>query len=178
MEAKRQTLEHGFGPFYRPDSVVLILGSFPSVKSREAAFFYGHPQNRFWPLLAHLCGEGTPCTREEKTVLLERHGVALYDVIERCSIIGSADSTIRDVVPADLRPILEESHVEDRIFVNGGTAARLYEKYLLPNFGIAARRLPSTSPANAAWSFERLLAAWGKELNPVLGGVHDNTRML
>ena len=104
-----------------------------------------------------------------KTALLERHGVALYDVIERCSIIGSADSTIRDVVPADLRPILEESHVEDRIFVNGGTAARLYEKYLQPNLEIAARRLPSTSPANAAWSFERLLAAWGKELNPVLG---------
>ena len=102
MEGKREWLEHGFGPFVRPDSRVLILGSFPSVKSREAAFFYGHPQNRFWPLLARLCGEVCPGTREEKIALLTRHGVALYDVIERCSIIGSADSTIRDVEPADL----------------------------------------------------------------------------
>ena len=173
MEAKRQTLEHGFGPFYRADSVVLILGSFPSVKSREAAFFYGHPQNRFWPLLARLCGEETPNTREEKTALLTQYGVALYDVIERCSIIGSADSTIRDVVPADLRPILDGSRVGSRIYVNGGTAARLYDKYLLPALGIAATRLPSTSPANAAWTTERLLEAWGAELSPILGGKHE-----
>ena len=152
---------------------MLILGSFPSVKSREAAFFYGHPQNRFWPLLARLCGEVTPNTREEKTALLTRYGVALYDVIERCSIIGSADSSIRDVVPADLRPILDGSHVGSRIYVNGGTAARLYDKYLLPTLGITATRLPSTSPANAAWTMERLLEAWGAELRPILGGTYE-----
>ncbi len=178
MKAVRQTLEHGFGPFFRADSTVLILGSFPSVKSREASFFYGHAQNRFWPLMAHLCGEDNPCTREEKTSFLARHRIALYDVIERCSIIGSADSTIRDVVPADLRPILEGSRVGNRIYVNGGTAAKLYDKYLWTTLGIAAKRLPSTSPANAAWTMERLLEAWGAELNPILGGQYETICLL
>jgi len=163
--AEREYLEHGFGPFYRSDSRVLILGSFPSVKSREAAFFYGHPQNRFWPLLARLCGEETPCSREDKIGLLTRHGVALYDVIERCSIVGSADSTIRDVEPADLRPILMGSAVGERIFTNGGTAYRLYKRWLQPRLGIGATLLPSTSPANAAWSLERLAQAWGEALS-------------
>ena len=165
---ERQTLEHGFGPFYRPDSRLLILGSFPSVKSRECSFFYGHPQNRFWPLMARLCGEITPETIEEKGSFLERNQIALYDVIERCSIVGSSDSTIRDVEPADLLPILNASCIGDRIFVNGGKAFSLYQKYLLPVLEIPAERLPSTSPANAAYSLDMLTLLWGEKLNPIL----------
>lgn len=168
MTGQRQYLEHGFGPFFRSDSRLLILGSFPSVRSREQSFYYGHPQNRFWPLLAHLCEEVTPASIAEKTALLTRCGVALYDVIDRCSIIGSSDSTIRDVEPTDLRPLLEGSQISGRIYANGGTAARLYEAYLYPQLKIHAVRLPSTSPANAAWSFERLFEAWGKELLPII----------
>ena len=165
---ERQWLEHGFGPFYRADSRLLILGSFPSVKSREAQFFYGHPQNRFWPLLARLCGEPRPLTLEDKTALLARHHIALYDVIERCSIVGSSDSSIRDVVPAELRPILAGSEIGDRIFTNGGTASKLYRKYLYPVLGIEAAALPSTSPANAACSPDRLEERWGAVLIPRL----------
>ena len=165
---EREILEHGFGPFYRPDSRVLILGSFPSVKSRECSFFYGHPQNRFWPLMARLCCEAVPGTVEEKKALLTRHGIALYDVIERCSIVGSSDSSIRDVEPADLRPILSGSRIDGRIFVNGAKAHSLYQRYIFPQLGIPAVKLPSTSPANAACSLDRLAQVWGKELNPII----------
>lgn len=165
---ERQYLEHGFGPFYRADSRLLILGSFPSVKSREAQFFYGHPQNRFWPLLARLCREARPVTLEEKRSFLERNHIALYDVIERCSIVGSSDSSIREVEPADLRPILAAGQIGGRIYTNGGTAARLYRRYLYPRLGIEAVALPSTSPANAACSLDTLAERWGAELLPVL----------
>ena len=165
---ERQILEHGFGPFYCPDSRLLILGSFPSVKSREAQFFYGHPQNRFWPLLARLCGEERPTTLDEKRDFLARNGLALYDVIERCSIIGSSDSSIRDVEAADLRPILEGSQVNGHIFVNGSTAFRLYRRYIQPLLGIEAILLPSTSPANAACSLDELTQRWGEALTPLL----------
>ncbi len=159
---------HPGPPLVDENSEILILGSLPSVKSREQMFFYGHPQNRFWPLLARLCEAGIPVSVEEKKMLLTRCGIALYDVIERCSIIGSSDSTIRDAEPADLRPILEGSRIGNRIYLNGGTAARLYEKYLYPQLHIHAVRLPSSSPANAAWTLERLYDAWGKELLPIL----------
>ena len=162
---ERQFLEHGFGPFFRPDSELLILGSFPSVKSRDAAFFYGHPQNRFWPLLARLTEEDLPETLEQKRQFLERNRIALYDVIERCSIIGSSDSSIRDVEPADLRPILDVSRIGERIYVNGSTAFKLYQAFIFPTLGIQAVKLPSTSPANAAYSLERLTAIWSKILN-------------
>ena len=168
VETKRVFLSHGFGPFYRPDSALLILGSFPSVKSRESQFFYGHPRNRFWAVLAALCGEPVLVSTEEKAAFLARNRIALYDVIERCSIQGSADSSIRDVEPADLRPILAGSRVGEHIFVNGGTAFRLYEAHIRPVLGLSAVKLPSTSPANAAWSLERLIQDWGKELEPLL----------
>ncbi len=161
-------MEHGFGPFYRSDSQLLILGSFPSVKSRESSFFYGHPQNRFWPLLARLCCEDSPASLEEKKAFLARNHVALYDVIERCSIIGSSDSSIRDVEPADLRPILSGSAVGHHIFVNGAKAYALYQRYLFPALSIPAVKLPSTSPANAACSLEELTRSWGEKLGPVL----------
>jgi hypoxanthine-DNA glycosylase len=159
MPAQRQILSHGFGPFYTPESRILILGSFPSVKSREQSFFYGHPRNRFWPVLAAVLGDKTPATTEEKHEFLHRHQIALYDVIESCSIVGSADSSIQNVIPADLLPILEGSRVGTRIFTNGGKAAALYRRYLYPSLGIPAVSLPSTSPANAAASLQRLTEA-------------------
>ncbi len=165
---ERQYLEHGFGPFYRPDSRLLILGSFPSVKSREVSFYYGHPRNRFWPLLARLCSEPIPVLTEEKKAFLERNRIALYDVIESCSIEGSSDSSIRDVIPADLRPILQNSRVGDQIFTNGATASSLFRRYLSPSLGIMSVQLPSTSPANAACSLDRLAELWGEKLLPVL----------
>jgi hypoxanthine-DNA glycosylase len=158
--AQRQYLDHSaFGPFVRPDSRLLILGSFPSPKSREQAFFYGHPQNRFWRVLAALSHEPVPETREEKERFLEKKQIALYDVIESCSIVGSSDSSIRDVEANDLRPILEGAPIR-KIYTNGKTADRLYRLYTLPVTGIPAVCLPSTSPANAAWSLERLVEAW------------------
>jgi len=167
--AQRQYLDHSaFGPFVRPDSRLLILGSFPSPKSREQAFFYGHPQNRFWRVLAALSHEPVPETREEKERFLEKKQIALYDVIESCSIIGAADSTIADVQSADLRPLLECSRIGHSIYVNGGKAFEMYRKYTQPLLGIEAVKLPSTSPANAAFSLERLIDLWGKELGGML----------
>ncbi len=165
---ERIFLEHGFGPFYRADSRLLILGSFPSARSRACGFFYGHPRNRFWQVLSAVCGDAVPGSREEKEAFLARHRIALYDVIERCSIVGSADSSIRDVEAADLSGILRGSRVEGRIFTNGKTAHRLYEKYQAPVLGVPARYLPSTSPANAAFSLDRLTEEWRSALE---GGI-------
>ena len=150
---------HPIPPLFDAESRVLILGSFPSIKSREAMFFYGHPQNRFWPLLALLTGEPTPQTVEEKRALALRHHFALWDSIGQCTITGSSDSSIRDVVPNDLHVILDHAPVE-RIFCNGATSQRCFERYIRPTLGRSAERLPSTSPANAAWSLDRLIDAW------------------
>ena len=150
---------HPFGPLYDADSTVLILGSLPSVRSREQQFFYGHPQNRFWPLLAALYGEQAPQSVEEKRALALRCHVALWDTIYSCDIVGSSDSSIRNVVPTDLRPILEGTKVR-RIFCNGRTSGLYFQKYQAKALGREAQVLPSTSPANAAWSMERLLDAW------------------
>ena len=156
-------IEHPIPPLYGPESEILILGSFPSVKSREAQFFYGHPQNRFWRILAALCGEDVPRSIEEKKRLVLDHGFALWDVIASCEIVGSSDSSITNVVPNDLKPILEESRVS-RIFCNGGTSFKLYGRYIQPVTGIEAMLLPSSSPANAAWSLDQLIAAWGEKI--------------
>lgn len=157
-----ERLFHTFPPLYNKDSKILILGSFPSVKSREAQFFYGHPQNRFWKVMAAVLQEKVPVTIEEKKKMLLSHGIALWDVIESCTIQGSSDSSIKNVVVNDFSEILKQSLVT-RIFVNGGKAFELYEKYAREKTGIPAVKLPSTSPANAAWKLERLEAAW-KEL--------------
>ena len=155
-----QTLDHSaFGPFYRTDSEILILGSFPSVKSREEKFFYGHPQNRFWRVIAAVFGAEAPETIAEKTAFLVQHKIALYDVIERCTIVGSSDSSIRDVVPNDLSVILNGAPIA-AIFCNGRQSFDCYHRYIFPNLQREAVVLPSTSPANAAWNFERLVAAW------------------
>ena len=150
---------HPIPPLYDADCRVLILGSFPSVKSREAMFFYGHPQNRFWPLLARLFGEPVPTTVGEKKSLALRRHIAMWDSIRSCTVTGSSDSSIRDVVPNDLSVILDNSRVE-RIFCNGALSYRMYMKYIYPVTGIEAVQLPSTSPANAAYSIDRLESEW------------------
>lgn len=137
------TVQHTFPPIFDKNSRLLILGTVPSVKSRENDFYYGHPKNRFWKLMAILCGEETPVTKEEKTEMLLRHGIALYDVVEKCTIVGSSDRSIKDVVPVDLAPILEQTG-NIPIFANGATAEKLYRKYLFPKTGISAVKLPST----------------------------------
>lgn len=152
-------LEHTIAPVWNADSSVLILGSFPSVKSREQGFFYGHPQNRFWRVMAQVFEDGIPESREAKTAFLLRHRVALWDVVASCRITGSADSSIRDVTVNDVSSILRGARIE-QIFVHGNTAAVCYRRYLQPLIGREAHLLPSTSPANAAWSAERLAEAW------------------
>ena len=151
---------HGFGPVYDARSRILILGSFPSVKSREQGFYYGHPRNRFWPVLAAVLGETeVPETVEARRDFSLRHGIALWDVIESCEIHGSSDSSIRNVEPTALQRIFDAADVR-AVFVNGVTAAKYYDKYQRPATGRPAVRLPSTSPANAAWSLERLVETW------------------
>ena len=150
---------HPIPPLYDAECKILILGSFPSVKSREAMFFYGHPQNRYWKLIARLFGESVPETIEEKKRLALTHHIAMWDTIRSCTITGSSDSSIRDVVPNDLSVILDHSKVE-RIFCNGATSHKLYMKYIFLMTGIKAVKLPSTSPANAAFTIDRLAKEW------------------
>ena len=160
-----QKIHHPFPPLYDENSKILILGSFPSVKSREQMFFYGHPQNRFWRVLAAVLGCRIPETVPEKRTLLLSHGIALWDVIAACEIKGSSDSSITNVVVNDLSEILAIASI-GQIFVNGRTAEKYYNKYTKPVIERDAVCLPSTSPANAAWSVERLAAAWNVILQP------------
>ena len=154
-----QHITHPFSPVFNSNSRILILGSLPSVKSRENAFYYGHPQNRFWRVLSTLLSFPLPETTEEKRRLLLSSGIALWDVVQSCDIRGSSDSSIRNVVPTDLRVILDSASIQ-HIYANGKTAAAPYQKYQLPQIGMEITPLPSTSPANAAWTFERLCEAW------------------
>lgn len=150
---------HTFGPIYDRDSEILILGSIPSVKSREQGFYYGHPGNRFWRVLAAVLECDAAGTIDEKKEMLLRHHIALWDVIDKCDIRGSSDSSIRNVVPADISTLLKETRVK-HIYINGKTAGNYYRKLIQPAVGMEAVILPSTSPANAAWSLERLIEAW------------------
>ena len=159
-----KTLEHTFEPIFDEHSQILILGSFPSVKSRENNFYYGHPQNRFWKVMAAVLDWPIPKTVDEKRRMLIENHIAIWDVIESCSIIGSGDASIKDVKVNDFSGILANSKVK-QIFVNGAKAYQLYHKYGYPVTGIKAVKLPSTSPANAAFSIERLIREWKKEIN-------------
>ena len=150
---------HEIAPVADARSRVLILGSFPSVKSRESGFFYGHPQNRFWRTLAAVLDEDVPTTPEEKRKFLLRNHIAVWDVVAECEIAGSSDSTIKNVIPNEIDRILRIAPIE-QIFANGTTAYRLYCRYLQKRTDRAAICLPSTSPANATWSQERLIEAW------------------
>ena len=163
---EKQPQLHTIAPVYDENSRILILGSFPSVKSREAAFFYGHPQNRFWRVLAAVLGEEAPQTAAEKKSLLLRHGVALWDVIASCDIAGSSDASITNVVPNDLSRILDTAPVR-RSFCNGGTAYRFYRRYVEAVWG-KAEALPSTSPAHARSSVQALTERWRAALAPWL----------
>lgn len=150
---------HIFEPIYNEASQVLILGTFPSVKSREQNFYYGHPRNRFWRVLAAVCKCAVPATIQEKKEMLLREHIAVWDVIASCDITGSSDASIRNVQVNDIRRILAK--VPDiRIFANGAKAYELYQKYMWTAAGRQAVRLPSTSPANAACGFEKLCERW------------------
>ena len=157
-------VEHPIRPVYDENSKILISGSFPSVKSREANFFYGHPQNRFWKVLAAVFGAEVPETVDEKRAFLLEHGVAVWDVIKSCDIVGSSDSSIKNVVSNDLREILNSADIR-QIFVNGKTAEQYYKKYIEKEIGRKAICLPSTSPANAAWNVEKLVTEWRQIVN-------------
>ncbi|MGN0972920.1 MAG: DNA-deoxyinosine glycosylase [Aristaeellaceae bacterium] len=156
---------HPFPPVVGPESRTLILGSFPSVRSREEGFFYGHPRNRFWPMLAAIYSEEAPLTIPEKQSLILRHGLALWDVIASCRIEGSSDASVRDAVPVDIARVTAVAPIE-RVICNGALAGRLYARHLQPQVHWPALVLPSTSPANAAWSLARLTEAWRGALPP------------
>lgn len=150
-----QTIIHPFPPIYNSESRILILGSFPSTASRAREFYYGHPRNRFWPLLAALLNEPEPYTIEEKKQLLLNHRIALYDAVSSCAVDNSADASIHAVVPADLSGIFQTAAIQ-AVFANGNKAHEVCTKQI----GISAVKLPSTSPANAHFRFDDLLAAW------------------
>ena len=150
---------HNIEPVYDENSKILILGGFPSVKSRETGFFYGHPQNRFWRVVAAVRNEAVPETTAEKKSFLLRNGIAVWDVIKSCDITGSGDSSIKNAVPNDISVILKTAPIE-RIFCNGAASYKLYKRFLEPETGMAAVKLPSTSPANAAYSLDRLIDEW------------------
>ncbi len=150
-------MKHEIMPVFDGKSRILILGSFPSEASRKQGFYYGHPRNRFWRVISGVLGCETPETVDEKKRMLLSHGIALWDVIGSCTVSGSADSSIRDVVPNDLSLIFSASDIK-AVYLNGSLAFSLYEKYgagAVPYF-----RMPSTSPANAAASLETLIEAW------------------
>lgn len=150
-----------FSPVYTADSRVLILGTWPSPKSRAQGFYYGHPQNRFWPLLAALLNEEAPCELSAKKALIERHSLALWDTVASCTITGARDATIRDVVPNDIAALCRLAPIQ-RVLCNGAVSYRLYQRY--QTGGVPALLMPSTSPANAAWGMERLKGTWGAAL--------------
>ena len=150
---------HNIDPVFDGNSKILILGSFPSVKSREAEFYYAHPQNRFWRIMERLFGIERLDTVEEKKEFLHSHHIALWDTIGECTITGSADSTIKDVIPNDLSRILETADIKE-VFTNGKKSDALFKKWQTKTTGIVPLCLPSSSPANAAWNMERLLSEW------------------
>lgn len=160
-----------FEPVYSAQSRALILGTYPSPKSREMAFYYGHPQNRFWGMMAALTGEPVPQREdiEAKKQIILRHGLALWDTLESCTITGASDASIRDAVPNDIAALLQKAPIE-AVFCNGATAYKFYTKYLQSVSGIAAVKLPSTSPANAACRPEMLHRIWGEALGPWITG--------
>lgn len=154
---------HPFAPVVDGDCHTLILGSFPSVKSREEGFYYGHPQNRFWRVLAAIFQEPLPGEIEAKRTLLLRHHLALWDVIASCELTGSSDASVRSVSAVDITQVTDRADIT-RVICNGKLSGKLYERHLRPLTGVEAIVLPSTSPANAAWSLDRLTAAWREAL--------------
>lgn len=156
---------HPFDPVFDENARILILGSFPSVKSRENQFYYGHAQNRFWKVLAFVLRRREPVTAEEKTELLLSNRIALWDVIQSCEITGSADNSIKNVRANDLDVLLSRCRIES-IYANGRTAEKFYNQCILPKTGRPILPLPSTSSANVSYSLERLTRRW-EEILPI-----------
>ena len=163
MEKNLTKIKHPFEAIYDKNSKILILGSFPSVKSREQKFFYGHPQNRFWKVISAIFKEEIPKSIPEKKKMLISNKIALWDVIASCEIIGSSDSSITNAVPNDLTPIFKSATIE-KVFCNGPKSFELYQKYIYPKNNIKAEKLPSTSPANAAFNLEKLIKEWSLKI--------------
>ena len=170
MKAAYTPVGPGFAPICGNTAKALILGSFPSPKSREQGFYYGHPQNRFWRLLALLTGAPEPKTIAEKTALILQNDLALWDTVQSCEIRGASDASMRHVQPNDVAALVSRLGVQ-AVFCNGAASGRVYAKYAQAAAGIPAVVLPSTSPANAAWSMERLQQVWGSELGKYINGV-------
>jgi hypoxanthine-DNA glycosylase len=162
-----KSIIHPIEPVFDENSIILILGSFPSVKSREQGFFYGHPQNRFWRVLAGVFNTEVPTTIEDKKRFLLENNIAVWDVIHSCEIEGSSDSSIKNAIPNDINNIINESNIKC-VFTNGKTADKLYIKYIEKETNIKAICLPSTSPANAAWSLEKLTDFWSEKIKESL----------
>ena len=155
----RTFVTHEFPALFDRESRVLLLGSIPSPKSREQGFYYGHPQNRFWKVMAQVLGENVPETIPQKKAMLKKHLIALWDVLESCTIVGASDTSIEDIVPNKISDLVKKSKVA-RIFCTGATAHKLYQKYCAAEVGLDAVKLPSTSPANCAVPFEKLVEAY------------------
>lgn len=157
MKKEKQKITHEFDAYYNKDSEILILGSIPSVKSREYGFYYMHPQNKFWKVLTFIYQDADPESLDEKKEFLKKHKIALWDVLSSCEIKGSSDSSIKNPIPNDINRILRESNIKS-IYTTGKTATKLYEKYCYPNTKRKSIYLPSTSPANIGnYSFEKLV---------------------
>ena len=166
MAGEYRHIAREFGPVFDASSRILILGSFPSAKSREVNFYYGHPQNRFWPLMARLLEAPLPQTTEEKRALMLTHHIALWDSIDSWDIIGSSDSSIKNAVPVEIELVLNSAAIR-QIYANGTASAKVYSKFLFPRTGREIIPLPSTSPANAAWNMDRLFSEW-QQILPAL----------
>ena len=158
-KATRTRVTHEFPALYDRESQVLMLGSIPSPKSREMAFYYGHPQNRFWKVMAAVLGEDVPETIPQKKAMLKKHHIALWDVLDSCTIVGASDTSIEDPVVNNISELVKKSKVS-RIFCTGATAYNLYKKFCANDVGMEATKLPSTSPANCAVSLEKLIEAY------------------
>lgn len=161
--SRYETITHTLKPLYNSESKILILGSFPSVKTREYGFFYGHPQNRFWPVMEKLFNEKLSRDIEERKNFLLSHGIAVYDSIYECDIIGSSDASIKNVKPSNLVEIVKTADIK-QVFCNGGTSYKYYKKYHAKKLGLKGAKLPSTSPANARYRLDDLLEEWSEIL--------------